>query len=107
MATRPPPRFDWTTAAFETYVKQNVIPSKSARWNFDKLPRVGKFRIAAINQWVLEDPRYTHTRVTIACAILPFIKGSSKLSLARLERLKYRIISDELKRKREQTENIF
>lgn len=100
-APKPAPtRFDWRTSEWLAYIHTNVIKSKSARWNLSKLDTTGAFRIATVNAWIREgDRKYEHTRVTIACAILPHTKGSSKRSIAKLEALKRKIISDELKRK--------
>ena len=109
MPRRPrpePTRFDWRTPEWITYLHRSIITSKSALWNLSKLDTSGAFRIATVYAWIYEGGRktYEHTRVTIACAILPHTKGSNKRSIAKLEALKSKIISDELKKKRE---NIF
>lgn len=95
-----PARFDWRTPTFEAYIFSNVLKSKPAQWNFNKINRSAPFRIGAINAWIKEGGKtYFHTRLTIAVAILPFVKGASKPSIRKLEELKRKTISAEIDKK--------
>lgn len=92
-------RFDWRTDVWQTYVHTNIAKSKSAQWNLNKLDRTSPFRIAKIYAWIKGDGgKYHHTRLTLACAILPTIKGSSIVSLRKLNKLKSDMISAEVQK---------
>lgn len=94
------PKLDWKTDVWETFVFNNIAKSKSAQWNIGKLDRSAPFRISTLYSWINADnKKYYHTRLTIACAILPTIKGSSKPSVKKLTSLKYSMISAEVAKK--------